>query len=114
MNTIHKYKLPLRDHFSLEMPVGAVILSIQEQNKDIVLWAMVDNAAPTTVRWFRIVGTGVPFTPPIGRYLATVQMSIDTFVWHIFELEEAPEDRGSHARPLISDEPEGAQTPSGT
>lgn len=80
---IWKYDLPLSPRqIVVGMPAGAKILSAQNQDGAIQLWAMVDPLAGAQERRFQIVGTGGE--APRGSYLATVQQG--SFVWHIFEM----------------------------
>lgn len=82
MNTIHKFSLQLADRQYVSMPVGAQILSVQDQAGQLVLWAHVDEHASHEKRDFVIVGTG--HECPEGLvYLATVQQG--RCVWHVFE-----------------------------
>ena len=43
MLTIFKYPIPIEDHFTLEMPRGAKILTVKIQRENPQLWAMVDS-----------------------------------------------------------------------
>jgi hypothetical protein len=84
--TIWKYPLI---HTSLpqeiKVPVGADLLSVGEQDGDIVLWAAVDpDCEPTATRQITIVGTGKTIPDGILRFIGTVQKQSGT-VYHIFE-----------------------------
>lgn len=50
MKTIYKYPLQVTDIQKILMPVYAQILSVQAQNNQLVLWAVVETEAPTTHR----------------------------------------------------------------
>jgi hypothetical protein len=65
------------------MPKGAHVLSIQEQNGQICIWASVNPTAEHETRRFFIVGTGDYIPETIGAFLATVQ--VGAYVWHVFE-----------------------------
>ena len=98
MHQIFKYWLNLNygitNPIEIEMPVGAKILSIQNQNDQIALWAIVNNEAEMETRKFKVVGIGWDLNSPVGlskglsvdNYIGTVQ--IDEFVWHVFEKKE--------------------------
>jgi hypothetical protein len=98
MRTIHKYRLQVPDDIreaSLIMPQGARMLSVQEQQNRIMLWAEVDTERPPATYRFSIYGTGHPIDEDNpGRYIGTVLQMGGNLVWHIFDLgevEDAPE-----------------------
>lgn len=84
---VWKYPIErLTDEFTLRLPEGARILTVQMQYGRPCLWAQVDSTAPLTTRTFRIVGTGHPV--PDGcllHYLGTFQMDGGTLVFHLYE-----------------------------
>ena len=90
MKTIYKYPIPLISaEFDMELPVGAVILSFQIQNKIPCIWAMIDKDADKEQRHFRFYATGYPIVE-ISKdlnlhYIGTVQTS-GGLVWHLFEI----------------------------
>lgn len=89
--SIFKYTLSGTDDQVIFMPVGAVILTAQEQGGQIQLWAIVqsDSTTPNQGRVFRIYGTGHPLPDDPGQYIATVQLHEGSLVLHIFEAEES-------------------------
>jgi len=82
MKTIYKYALDFDSVQDLELPTGAQILDVNEQDGRIMIWAMVEPDAPLQVIKIWIQGTGQPFNPDAKRYLGTVHPG--AFVWHIF------------------------------
>jgi hypothetical protein len=81
---IWKYKLAIIGEQKITMPDNAVSLSVQAQDGDVCLWAMVDEEAPLVERTFVIYETGQPISPVrYDNFLATVQ--IGSFVWHVFQ-----------------------------
>jgi hypothetical protein len=84
---IFKYVLPHSDgfgNFSLNLPIGARILSIQEQSLVYVLWALVDENADASARTISMIGTGWEIRGPDTLvYINTIQQG--SFVWHFFE-----------------------------
>jgi hypothetical protein len=83
--TIWKWEVPLSSVvFTLEMPVGAEILSVQTQNSGGVVWARVDPQAPTARHRFQIAVTGGDC--PDGAYVGTYQLAAGAFVAHLFEV----------------------------
>ena len=89
---IFKYKLSVEDSVSVEMPVGAKVLSVGVQNvNEIFVWALVDDKSKKMEdRVFCIFGTGheVPIDFSLV-FVGTVHMDLSPFpgnlVWHIFE-----------------------------
>lgn len=87
MNTIWKYILPLTAKQIVFMPRGARILTVQIQEGNICLWAIVDTDNGNEERRFAIVGTGAPNEIPTdSTYIGTCQDG--AFVWHVFEYTE--------------------------
>lgn len=85
------WKFPLRIGLTVaQMPLGAKVLHVHEQNGMPCLWALVDPAKPTQERRFVTEGTGhsldtecTPF-----RYIGTAHCH--GFVWHAFEVPVVP------------------------
>ena len=86
MRTIWKYQIPIKDHFELELPQGAEILTIQMQYGEPQLWALVNPTAQLEFRLFRLSGTGHPITYSYLDYIGTVQQAEGQLIWHIFEI----------------------------
>lgn len=90
MNTIYKYLLPITDLQGVDLPKGAKILHVGEQEGGISLWAQVDTEAEKENRVFKIVGTGHPIAAgdrPQGlTFIGTVIQRSAPLVWHIFEV----------------------------
>ena len=89
MKSIWKFTLEITDDQEIEMPVGAKILSIQQQGGskpgEVQLWAMCDPEASKERRSFRIHGTGHPITEDPGEFVATVQIMGGLQVYHVFD-----------------------------
>ena len=83
---IWKFTFPVTNRSDIPMPKGAKLLSVQRQDGDICVWALVDPVAPTETRRFAVYGTGqlVPDDP--GAYVGTVQQLDGRLVWHVFEV----------------------------
>lgn len=89
MNTVFKYPLMQADLQTVMLPVGAEILSVQEQHGGWQLWALVDPQAPVTERRkIRIAGTGHPIYENLKKYINTFQMHGGMLVFHAFEVRE--------------------------
>jgi hypothetical protein len=80
---VYKYPLTLVGNQDVSMPVGAKILTAQEQDGCICLWAECPQVENVELREIIIVGTGHDYLPSELQYIATVQ--IGAFVWHVYE-----------------------------
>ena len=85
MKTIYKYTLTGLDKGRLELPVGAEILTVQEQRGMVCLWAIVEPKAKKETRVFKIFGTGHDIPDNPGKYINTFMTDGGAFVWHVFE-----------------------------
>ena len=85
MQKIYKYNLDIVDSQLVEMPYGAQILSVQQQQSELVMWAIVNTEQETVKREILIVGTGNPSNNHlwIMDYIGIVQL--DGLVWHVFD-----------------------------
>ena len=92
MTAIWKYELLIEDHVEIMMPAGAEILCVQVQHGTPMLWAKVDQSAPSEARRFFVKGTGHSFTALQNRfphrYVGTFQYGVD-LVFHVFESRPA-------------------------
>lgn len=89
MKRIFKYAVPTTDHFELELPIGADILTFQSQNGSFYIWAIVDDGGLNEKRYFRLTGTGHDLTedtPKIKKYMGTAQIAGGGLVFHLFEI----------------------------
>jgi len=80
---IFKYHLEVGEHQQVEMPDGAVLLDMQSQHGQLVLWACVDPDANTLVRDLSVIGTGWDLPGGKQAYVATAQTG--SLVWHLFD-----------------------------
>lgn len=84
--TIWKFTLELTDIQPLFMPEKAEILTVQNQDNRICLWAIVNPELPSEERSFEVHGTGHSIYYDMGmdrKYIGTAQMG--ALVWHVFE-----------------------------
>ena len=82
---IWKYTISPKE--SLAMPKGAEVLTVQTQNGDICLWALVDPQNKLEERYFEVYGTGHDIYCDMGierKYIGTVQLN-NGLVFHVFE-----------------------------
>ncbi len=84
--TIWKYPIPITDAFTIDMPRGARILSLDTQNGGPTIWALVDPAAEKVPRAFRLFGTGheVEIDTERADFIGTFQVSDGALVFHLF------------------------------
>lgn len=86
MKRIWKRALKLTQHQDVELPIGAKIIHVAEQDGNICLWFICDSTAKLEVKQIQIAGTGQE--APNGdyyRYLGTAMLAKGLFVWHVFE-----------------------------
>jgi len=91
MLTIYKYPIPIKDHFTLELPKDAKILTIQTQRGAPQLWAMVDSETEKETRYFKLGRTGYPLGDDYLRiinYIGTFQIENGILAFHIFEIKK--------------------------
>lgn len=70
--------------FSFEIPSGARLLHVREQNSRLAMWFEVDPGRPAETRTFEVVGTGDG--PTEGwLYHGTVFFNNATLVLHVYE-----------------------------
>ena len=88
MITIYKYEIPITDRFTLELPIGAKILTVQTRrgNTKGSIWAIVESKVEKETRTFRLFGTGHTFDMGENyKYINTFQTHGGCLVWHLFE-----------------------------
>ncbi len=88
---VWKYVVPpsVSGPTKLEMPRGAIVLSVHEQKGDLCLWALVDPTAEVVERVFWVVGTGhiLPVSADKRvKYIGTAHLADGALVLHVFEL----------------------------
>lgn len=81
---VYKYVLPPSGG-PIELPQGARILSVQTQNGQPQIWALVDPHAPRVSRTLIVKGTGHDGVDPDWLYHGTFQMLGGALVFHLFE-----------------------------
>ena len=69
------------------MPKSSIILKVEKNSKDFMLWALVNPDLPLVNRAIRIYSTGQEIDEEyIGTYIDTVYDG--PYVWHIFDRGE--------------------------
>ena len=85
MKTIHKYNVPPADEWSMDLPAGARLLSVQVQYGEPVLWALVDPAQPPVPMLFAIRRTGDGADDlGVAEFIGTFQLQNGALVFHLF------------------------------
>lgn len=82
---VFKYPVDLIQHFNIQIPHAAKLLSFQVQDNVPMIWALVDENQPLEERKFRVAGTGHPIDDSVKAYVGTIQMA-NGLVWHLFEI----------------------------
>lgn len=88
--TIWKFPVLVTDAQVVIMPRGAQFLTLQVQNEEPCLWAMVDPELPKEKRYLLTIGTGSNFPPVIDKYVGTYQLDGGALVFHVFESGPVP------------------------
>ena len=86
MITIHKHAVFLGGTFSIDLPEGAVFLSVQVQHGKAQMWFRVDDSRPLRRQVFGVCGTGceIPSQVAHAPFLGTFQLEDGAFVLHVF------------------------------
>ena len=86
MKSIFKYTLEVTDFQKLSLPVDSKILSVAEQNMQIVLYALVDTDSDVLDDYLIIIhGTGHPANYVDNQvFLGTVKMANGSLMFHVF------------------------------
>jgi hypothetical protein len=86
--TIYKYPLKITGTQQIELPINAVLLTVQMQGETLCLWAKVEERNTVDDRTIEIFGTGHPIDNYARSYIGTVQEECGAdgvLVWHVFE-----------------------------
>lgn len=82
---IFKYPIKVEDVQMVEMPRGAVVLTVQTQQEIPCIWAEVDPDAEKVRRQFRTYGTGHAMDAgPDRLYIGTYQLRGGSLVFHVY------------------------------
>jgi len=84
--TVWKFVFESADH-TIEIPKGAMLLSVHEQLETICLWALVDPNVGKESRRFLTIGTGHTVPKELSvNFIGSLGMRNWQFVFHIFEV----------------------------
>jgi hypothetical protein len=81
---IWKFPITGTDEFTLDMPKGAKVLTVQMQHDVVTIWAEVDIKAEIVTYDFAVFPTGVPFNPEYTEYIGTFQLMGGVLVFHLY------------------------------
>jgi hypothetical protein len=86
MKTIYKYPLDVTDQQGLKLPWNSKILSVAEQNNQIVLYALVNTSEERIEQWLIFMrGTGHDAEDMENtRFLGTVKLRNGSLMFHVF------------------------------
>lgn len=91
MHTIWKYDLS-PGNLEVQMPRGAKLRHVGNQNEILTLWAQVDTEAPLVTRLLPVHGTGHQIHtlnrgdgPELPRYVGSALMYNGMLVLHVFD-----------------------------
>ena len=83
MKKIYKYILGDHVQHEVNIPEHGIVLTVALQNNLLCIWVLVNPISPTTIRKFKVYGTGWPIEVNNLKYINTVFDK--NLVWHIFE-----------------------------
>jgi hypothetical protein len=75
------------DLFSISLPRGSEILSLQVQRGIPNIWVLLDNGMESEKRTFCLYGTGHPVNHIDGKYIGTFQVEYGALMFHLFEVQ---------------------------
>ena len=87
MQKIYKYALDIVDKQIIDIISPAIPLSVEEQEGNIVIYALVDNNSDSTIPVeVLVIGTGNDILQDLSAYkfIGTVKMAGRSLMWHIF------------------------------
>jgi hypothetical protein len=94
MKTIYKYEIKAGLNI-IDMPYSAEILTVQTQEKNSYIWALVDTEHPNEARSFFTFGTGWDMEKELAnhnkvikpyKYIGTFQLPDFGLVFHLYEV----------------------------
>lgn len=87
MKTIFKYHLDIKDLQILDLPLGSRILSVLNQNENLVLYAEHNTLEKCCEqRHIRVVGTGYYYDSPFKlEFIGSVSFHGGSLIFHVFE-----------------------------
>jgi hypothetical protein len=85
---IFKYQMPVLENFEMDLPKGALIIRVDDQDGMFWLWAVVDTRKPNEKRKFMAFKTGVKIPDNlklnyIGFCAVFVQMELGLYIFEV-------------------------------
>ena len=86
--TIWKYPIEIQDVQEIEIPSPAIPLAFQIQDREPILWCLIDRDMGLVKKKFRLAGTGHLIKNSLEelKYIGTVQIWGGRLVYHLFEI----------------------------
>lgn len=84
MKSIWKYPLKVTDEQRVEITIGSDILSVLNQNEQIVMYVAVSDSPTIIARQVCIRGTGHPAGEIPPDFLGSVSLHGGSLVFHVF------------------------------
>lgn len=96
MLRVYKHTIPVKDYFiedyfTLNLPAGTEILTVQTQHDKPQIWVLVDPGQQSIIPYnFRVAGTGHDIREDRNNlnYIGTFQLAGGNFVFHLFWIIE--------------------------
>ncbi len=85
--TIWKFPVCFTDRQTVDMPLGAKVLSVQAQRGAPCIWALVDPRAEVEPVGILCHGTGHQ-VGDVGAFIGTVQVAGGSLVFHFFRARD--------------------------
>ena len=91
MRRVYKYELATsHNNQMIDLPVGAIVLKVDEQFNKIVMWALIDTKADSVQRHFVVRGTGddLPKLRSLYalEYHGSAKLMDGALIYHVFEV----------------------------
>ena len=85
---IFKYQMPVLERFTMNLPAGAQIIRVEDQDGMFWLWAVVDTEAPIEERQFMAFKTGAAMPRDVnlayvGFCAVFVQMELGLYIFEV-------------------------------
>ena len=87
MKTILKYEIKLAKVTKLHVPMGAEMLTVNQEGKQFFIWAIVNTESPMGIRTFTAIATGQVIDSDMDIVCVGVVQNFDGIVYHFFEVK---------------------------
>jgi hypothetical protein len=87
MKRVYKYHIEITDEQVINMPTNAQILTVQEQNNEAFIWALVNPNESLYPYRFRLAGTGHEIHGSgFMTFIGSFQLANGALVFHLFKI----------------------------